>query len=121
MTDSGGEPLGMIAIVSLMAWGLGYFGQPHILARFKAVRDAGFVPKVGRIAMSWVFVSLTAACLVGLVGILIFETSLGDAEKVFIRPVMLHGHFVRTPIFFQLKFRRSNLTRSHVLCGNALS
>ncbi|MCU7921653.1 MAG: sodium/proline symporter PutP [Candidatus Thiodiazotropha sp. (ex Dulcina madagascariensis)] len=92
LTDSGGEPLGMIAIVSLMAWGLGYFGQPHILARFKAVKDAGFVPKARRIAVSWVFVSLTAACLVGLVGIPIFETPLEDAEKVFIRLVGLLFH-----------------------------
>ncbi|MCU7917915.1 MAG: sodium/proline symporter PutP [Candidatus Thiodiazotropha sp. (ex Epidulcina cf. delphinae)] len=92
LTDSGGEPLGMIAIVSLMAWGLGYFGQPHILARFKAVKDAGFVPKARRIAVSWVFVSLTAACLVGLVGIPIFEAPLEDAEKVFIRLVDLLFH-----------------------------
>ncbi|MCU7935001.1 MAG: sodium/proline symporter PutP [Candidatus Thiodiazotropha sp. (ex Dulcina madagascariensis)] len=92
LTDSGGEPLGMIAIVSLMAWGLGYFGQPHILARFKAVKDAGFVPKARRIAVSWVFVSLTAACLVGLVGIPVFETPLEDAEKVFIRLVDLLFH-----------------------------
>ncbi|MET0009682.1 MAG: sodium:proline symporter, partial [Candidatus Thiodiazotropha sp. 6PLUC4] len=49
-TDSKGEPLGLIAIVSLMAWGLGYFGQPHILARFKAIQEVGFVPKARRIA-----------------------------------------------------------------------
>ena len=92
VTDSAGEPLGIIAIVSLMAWGLGYFGQPHILARFKAIRDVAFVPKARRIAVSWVFVSLTAACLVGLVGIPVFETPLEDAEKVFIRLVNLMFH-----------------------------
>ncbi|MEW8087014.1 MAG: sodium/proline symporter PutP [Candidatus Thiodiazotropha endolucinida] len=92
MTDSNGEPLGVIAIVSLMAWGLGYFGQPHILARFKAIKQSDFVPKAQRIAVSWVFITLTAATLSGLVGIPIFETPLEDAEKVFIRLVDLQFH-----------------------------
>ncbi|MCU7932094.1 MAG: sodium/proline symporter PutP [Candidatus Thiodiazotropha sp. (ex Codakia rugifera)] len=92
LTDKSGQPLGMIAIVSLMAWGLGYFGQPHILARFKAIKHADHVPQARMIAVSWVFVTLTAACLVGLMGIPLFETPLEDAEKVFIRLVDLLFH-----------------------------
>ncbi|MCU7893292.1 MAG: sodium/proline symporter PutP [Candidatus Thiodiazotropha sp. (ex Ustalcina ferruginea)] len=92
LTDRSGEPLGMIAIVSLMAWGLGYFGQPHILARFKAIKHADYVPKARMIAVSWVFVTLTTACLVGLMGIPLFETPLEDEEKVFIRLVDLLFH-----------------------------
>ncbi|MET0002266.1 MAG: sodium/proline symporter PutP [Candidatus Thiodiazotropha sp.] len=92
LTDCNGGPLGVIAIVSLMAWGLGYFGQPHILARFKAIKQSDFVPKAQRIAVSWVFITLTAATLSGLVGIPIFETPLEDAEKVFIRLVDLLFH-----------------------------
>ncbi|MFI0414236.1 MAG: sodium/proline symporter PutP [Candidatus Thiodiazotropha sp.] len=92
LTDSNGEPLGVIAIVSLMAWGLGYFGQPHILARFKAIKQSDFVPKAQLIAVSWVFIALTAATLSGLVGIPTFETPLKDAEKVFIRLVDLLFH-----------------------------
>ena len=91
-TDNQGKPLGMIAIVSLLAWGLGYFGQPHILARFKAVRDIRLLPQARRIAVSWVAITLTAACLVGLIGIPVFETPLADAEKVFIRLVDLLFH-----------------------------
>ncbi|MBT2968828.1 MAG: sodium/proline symporter [gamma proteobacterium symbiont of Ctena orbiculata] len=92
LTSSQGEPLGLIAIVSLMAWGLGYFGQPHILARFQAIKASGFVPKAERIAVSWVFISLTAACLVGLMGVPLFEAPLEDAETVFIRLVELLFH-----------------------------
>jgi sodium/proline symporter len=92
LSDSKGEPLGVIAIVSLMAWGLGYFGQPHILARFKAIQDVSFVPRAKRIAVSWVFVALVAACLTGLVGIPFFEAPLDDAEKVFIHLVDLLFH-----------------------------
>lgn len=91
-TDSAGKPLGVIAIVSLLAWGLGYFGQPHILARFKAVRDIALVPRARRIAVSWVFITLSAACLVGLMGIPVFETPLADPEKVFIHLVDLLFH-----------------------------
>jgi len=91
-TDNQGQSLGLIAIVSLLAWGLGYFGQPHILARFKAVRDTSLLPQARRIAVSWVFITLSAACLVGLIGIPIFETPLADAEKVFIRLVDLLFH-----------------------------
>lgn len=92
LTDSKGEPLGWIAIISLMAWGLGYFGQPHILARFKAIQQVSFVPRARHIAVSWVFITLSAACLVGLAGIPIFETPLEDAEKVFIRLVDMMFH-----------------------------
>jgi sodium/proline symporter len=91
-TDRHGEPLGTIAILSLMAWGLGYFGQPHILARFTAIKQSGFVPRAQRIAVSWVLITLSAACLVGLVGISVFESPLEDAEKVFIRLVELMFH-----------------------------
>lgn len=91
-TDSAGKPLGLLAIVSLMAWGLGYFGQPHILARFKAVQSVELVPRARRIAVSWVFLTLSAACLVGLLGIPVFDPSLQDAEKVFIRLVDLLFH-----------------------------
>ncbi|MET0069987.1 MAG: sodium/proline symporter PutP [Candidatus Thiodiazotropha sp.] len=92
LSDSQGAPLGWIAIVSLMAWGLGYFGQPHILARFKAIKESGFVPRAERIAVSWVFISLTAACLVGMMGVPLFEVPLEDAETVFIRLVELLFH-----------------------------
>ncbi len=91
-SNSEGKPLGLLTIISLMAWGLGYFGQPHILARFKAVRSAELVPQARRIAVTWVLITLVAACLVGLMGIPVFDPPLEDAEKVFIRLVDLLFH-----------------------------
>ena len=87
-----GEALGWISIVSLLAWGLGYFGQPHILARFKAVKSVEQIPQARRIAVTWVGLTLSAACLVGLVGIGSFEPPLADPEKVFIHLVDLLFH-----------------------------
>ncbi|MBP2649242.1 MAG: sodium/proline symporter [Firmicutes bacterium] len=67
-TAADGKPLSIIAIISLLAWGLGYFGQPHILVRFMAIRSGAEVKKATNIAMTWVIISLVAAVLVGLVG-----------------------------------------------------
>ncbi|HET6629453.1 MAG TPA: sodium/proline symporter PutP [Woeseiaceae bacterium] len=85
--DAGtGEALGLIGIASLVGWGLGYFGQPHILARFMAAQAAGSIPAARRIAMTWQTVVLIAALVVGLTGIAVLERPLqgADVEKVFI-------------------------------------
>ncbi|MBF6177623.1 sodium/proline symporter PutP [Nocardia otitidiscaviarum] len=79
-----GGSLGFVAIVSLLAWGLGYFGQPHILARFMGIRSADDVPTARRIGMSWVLITLTAACLVGLIGVVALDEPLDNPETVFI-------------------------------------
>jgi len=86
LTDVKNEPLGMLTIISLLAWGLGYFGQPHILARFKAIRSVAEIPAARLIAVTWVFITLVAAVVVGLVGIDYLQPSLqgADTEKVFI-------------------------------------
>jgi len=81
-----GQALGWIGIVSLLAWGLGYFGQPHILARFMAVKSVQHLRVARRVAMSWVIVVLVAAVLVGLTARLLLPEPLqgSDTEKAFI-------------------------------------
>ncbi|NBC84500.1 MAG: sodium/proline symporter PutP [Bacteroidetes bacterium] len=79
-----GEKLSGIAIFSLMAWGLGYFGQPHILARFKAIRSPKKLRKSSVIAITWVTLSLAAAILVGITAFYAISDSLPDPEKAFI-------------------------------------
>lgn len=73
-------------IISSLAWGLGYFGQPHILVRFMAISDARELKKATNIAMVWVVISLVAAVIVGLVGKVYLNTPLAgaDVEKVFL-------------------------------------
>jgi sodium/proline symporter len=75
-----------IGVLSLVGWGLGYAGQPHILARFMAIRQVEELTTARRVAMGWVIVVLAAAVIVGLVGILVLEQPLSgaDSEKVFI-------------------------------------
>jgi sodium/proline symporter len=85
-STSSGEPLSLIAILSLLGWGLGYFGQPHILARFKAIDYLESIPKARRIAVGWVFITLSGAALAGIAGIGYLEMPLtgADTEKVFL-------------------------------------
>ncbi|MGP3982441.1 sodium/proline symporter PutP [Streptomyces sp. KR80] len=81
---SAGGSLGAVAIISLLAWGLGYFGQPHILARFMGIRSIHAIPAARRIGTGWVLVVLAGASLVGLVGIGQLDRPLDNPETVFI-------------------------------------
>jgi sodium/proline symporter len=82
----GGQTLGLVGILSLLAWGLGYAGQPHILARFMAAKSVAHIAVARRVAMGWVIIVLAAAVVVGLTGRLVLPQPLTgtDTEKVFI-------------------------------------
>lgn len=73
-----------IAIASLCGWGLGYFGQPHILARFMAIDSPDNIPRARTIGTAWAALAMMGAILVGIAGMLYFDETLKDAEKVFI-------------------------------------
>jgi solute:Na+ symporter, SSS family len=76
-----------IGIISTASWGLGYFGQPHIIVRFMAIRSVEDVPTARRIGMTWMIVSLTGAVVLGLVGRAYAETTglpVKDPETIFI-------------------------------------
>ncbi|NVD37143.1 sodium/proline symporter PutP [Marinobacter lutaoensis] len=82
-TSTDGNAIGVMAVLSLLGWGLGYFGQPHILARFKAIRSEDEVPTARRIAVAWSGLGLLGALLVGFAAIGYFETPLEDGERAF--------------------------------------
>ncbi|MCR4990134.1 MAG: sodium/proline symporter [Lachnospiraceae bacterium] len=60
---------GVIAIISTLAWGLGYFGMPHILLRFMAIKDENKLNLSRRVASVWVFIAMGGAIIIGLVGL----------------------------------------------------
>ncbi len=77
----------LISIISAMAWGLGYFGQPHIIVRFMAVRSVKDMPTARRIGMSWMIVAIIGAMATGFAGIAYVAKTgikLEDAETIFI-------------------------------------
>ena len=79
--------MSLIGICSAMAWGLGYFGQPHIIVRFMAIRSVKDMPTARRIGMSWMIVSIIGAMATGLAGIAYITRKgleIDDAETIFI-------------------------------------
>ena len=68
-TASGSAPYGFLTIVSTLAWGLGYFGMPHILLRFMAIEDEKKLVLSRRIASVWVVIAMTASIVIGMVGL----------------------------------------------------
>lgn len=77
-----------IGIISAVAWGLGYFGQPHIIVRFMAIKTLKEVRQARRIGIGWMILSLFGAVSTALIGLAYFQQnpnlSLGDPEGVFI-------------------------------------
>ncbi|GAA4777310.1 proline transporter OpuE [Stakelama sediminis] len=79
--------VGALGLISSLAWGLGYFGQPHIIVRFMAIRSRKDIPTSRNIGMSWMFVTLVGSLSVGLAG-LAYATEnnvkIDDPETIFI-------------------------------------
>ncbi|MFC3095733.1 sodium/proline symporter PutP [Alteromonas sediminis] len=81
------EGLTLIGLISSLAWGLGYFGQPHIIVRFMAIRSVAAVSVARNIGMSWMTVTIVGALATGLVGVAYVNKtgmSLSDPETIFI-------------------------------------
>lgn len=93
MFSNGGTPYSAIDIISQLAWGLGYCGMPHILTRFMAVKNEKELNKSKGIAITWVAISLFAACAIGVIGrAFLAPTILGtdgnaSSESVFIEMI----------------------------------
>ncbi len=84
--QDGAGHINTLLLASSLGWGLGYFGQPHILARFMAIRTPDEVQKSRLIAMVWVTVTLAAAIIVGVIGKAMFP-DLADPETVFMHMI----------------------------------
>ena len=94
----GSNPYSLLTICSLLAWGLGYFGMPHILLRFMAIEDERKLALSRRVASSWVVISMGVAIFIGVVGNGMTRAGsleqLADAETIIVRIASLiseHG------------------------------
>ncbi|GHU81404.1 sodium:proline symporter [Clostridia bacterium] len=90
----GFKGLGFLGIASALAWGLGYFGQPHIITRFMGIRSSKEIKPARRIAMLWVIITLTLAVVIGVIGKAYLSIKMApdvfaamDGEKIFIELV----------------------------------
>ncbi|MGN1126174.1 MAG: sodium/proline symporter [Ruminococcus sp.] len=86
--ESTSKPFGLLSIFSLLAWGLGYFGMPHVLLRFMAIKDSKQLKTSRRVATVWVVISLAVAVFIGFVGLAMTNSgameSLADSETIII-------------------------------------
>lgn len=87
----GADKYSILTIASLLAWGLGYFGMPHILLRFMAVEDKQKLKTSRRIASIWVVISMAIAIFIGFIGNALTKKgefaalSGADSERVIIK------------------------------------
>ncbi len=86
-TNSAGS-FGALPVISTLAWGLGYFGMPHILLRFMAIENPNKVKVSRRVASVWVVISMAVAVFIGVVGLALVNngkiTGLDDSERIII-------------------------------------
>ncbi|MGM0877528.1 MAG: sodium/proline symporter PutP [Bacillota bacterium] len=77
----------ILGMISLFAWGLGYFGQPHIIVRFMAISSVKEIKKARRIGMNWMIFSSIGAMLTGFLGIAYYSKKgleISDPETIFV-------------------------------------
>ena len=82
------SPLGLLAILfSMTSWGLGYFGQPHIVTKFMGIRDPLEIRKSKMIGMTWQVLILGSATLIGMIAIAYFQNGIDNSQLIFVRMV----------------------------------
>ena len=97
------EGMSILGVISAVTWGLGYFGQPHIIVRFMAIRKVEDMPIARRIGMTWMVVCLLGAIGVGLAGRAYAERNgiaVDDPETIFIILAGLLFHPLITGFLF---------------------
>lgn len=119
-----------IGVISLMAWGLGYFGQPHILARFMAADSVKSIPAARRISMTWMILCLGGAVAVGFFGIAYFQAHPEQAgavsenpERVFIElaKILFNPWIAGVLLSAILAAVMSTLSCQLLVCSSALT
>jgi sodium/proline symporter len=82
----------ILSSIMLIGWGFGYWGQPHILTKFMGIKDSSHMYKAKYVGMTWQILCLTAATVIGLVGIAFFQGGLHNPELIFIALVQSVYH-----------------------------
>ena len=120
---SGGSFLG---IVSAAAWGLGYFGQPHIIVRFMALRSPGDAPTARRIGIGWMILCGVGAVGTALVGVAYFgkhqSEAIDDPETVFLAlsQILFHPFIAGLVLAAVLAAIMSTISSQLIVCSSAL-
>lgn len=113
-------------IIGLLAWGLGYFGQPHIIVRFMAIKSAGELKSARRIGITWMIIGLLGAVASGLIGLVYFTKNnipLKDPETVFLRlgDILFHPFIVGIILAAVLSAIMSTISSQLLVCSSSIT
>ncbi|WP_144555283.1 sodium/proline symporter PutP [Bacillus sp. X1(2014)] len=115
-----------LGIISAMAWGLGYFGQPHIIVRFMAIKTIKETKSARRIGMGWMIISLIGTIFTGFIGIAFFHNNpehvLKNPEAVFIElsQILFHPLFAGFALAAILAAIMSTISSQLIVTSSAL-
>lgn len=114
------------SIISLLAWGLGYFGQPHIIVRFMAIRSAKELKSARRIGIGWMAIGLLGAVVSGIIGLVYFtehNTPLSDPETVFLRlgDILFHPFITGIILSAVLAAIMSTISSQLLVCSSSIT
>ncbi|WP_461635470.1 sodium/proline symporter PutP [Glutamicibacter soli] len=123
--DGNGTFLAIVAIFSTAAWGFGYFGQPHILVRFMALRTPAEAKSARRIGIGWMFLTTLGAVCTALIGIAYFADAPLDkssSETVFLllSQVFFHPLIAGLVLAAVLAAIMSTMSSQLIVCSSAL-
>ena len=113
-------------IIGLLAWGLGYFGQPHIIVRFMAIKSAGELKSARRIGITWMAIGLLGAVASGLIGLVYFTQNnmpLKDPETVFLRlgDILFHPFITGIILAAVLSAIMSTISSQLLVCSSSIT
>ncbi|ASM39853.1 sodium/proline symporter PutP [Campylobacter sp. RM12327] len=118
------EGQSFLGIIGLLAWGLGYFGQPHIIVRFMAIRSIDELTKARFVGISWMVIGLIGAIASGLIGFVYFSSNgviLQDSETVFLQlgSTLFHPFIVGVIISAVLAAVMSTISSQLLVCSSS--
>lgn len=113
-------------IIGFLAWGLGYFGQPHIIVRFMAIKSAKELISARRIGIGWMAMGLLGAMASGLIGLVFFTSNnqpLKDPEMVFLRlgDVLFHPFITGIILSAVLAAIMSTISSQLLVCSSSIT
>ena len=113
-------------IIGFLAWGLGYFGQPHIIVRFMAIKSAKELKSARRIGISWMAIGLLGAVASGLIGLVYFTENnipLSDPETVFLRlgDILFHPFITGIILAAVLAAIMSTISSQLLVCSSSIT
>ncbi len=113
--------LGIISLV--LGWGLGYFGQPHIITKFMGINHSSELRKSKYIGMGWEILALSAAALIGIIGIGFYPEGLANPELVFVEMVkqLFHPLVSGFMLCAVLAATMSTMDSQILVCASVLS